>query len=208
MRKSLIIKLRVLAALVTLAALLPSCAARTTAEQPTSSAAGAGQEAMTETPSAPASETAAGTAVTPDAASDEYPMLVCSSEEILLKIKELITSTNEEGDDTAFNNLLYVMREGLAELAEPGRYKGFILPEREMGADLYISPAGHIYLMAYGLDDSKYVFYTTDIAYHGWLEFPDFLDIDDSVDMEDIEFEYNGNIGQSYEDPEDSGGRQ
>ena len=144
---------------------------------------------------------------TPEYTSDGYPLLVCSGEETLEKIRELITSTNEEGDATAFDNLIFVMREGLPEIAEPGRYLGFTLPGREMGADLYISPAGHIYLMAYGLDDRKYVFFTTDIAYHGWLQFPEFLAVGDSVDPEEVDFEYNGFLWQPDAGLGDEGGR-
>jgi hypothetical protein len=126
--------------------------------------------------------------------SDSYPLLVFKTQELLSKVKELITSTNESGDDLAYENLLYVLREGIPEIVEPGRYKGFFGSGQMMGADLLVSEDGQIYLMAYGLDRRSYVFYTTDIAYHGWMTIPEFLDIDERIAGE-VEFAYNGNLG-------------
>ncbi len=126
--------------------------------------------------------------------SDSYPLLVFKTQELLSKVKELITSPNESGDDLAYENLLYVLREGIPEIVEPGRYKGFFGSGQMMGADLLVSEDGQIYLMAYGLDQRSYVFYTTDIAYHGWMTIPEFLDIDERIAGE-VEFAYNGNLG-------------
>ena len=131
----------------------------------------------------------------PEYESDGYPMLVFGDEAMMEKTKALMANAAELGDDTAYQNLLAVMREGLPELVGPGWYKGFLPPGRAMGADLCISPDGHICLMAYGLDERPYVFYTTDIEYHGWLRFPEYLELPESVDPEEVVFVYDGYDG-------------
>lgn len=131
----------------------------------------------------------------PEYESDGYPMLVFGGEALREKTMALMTDSTGLGDDTAYDNLIDVMREGLPELVGPGRYRGFMTPRREKGADLYISPDGHIYLMAYGLDNQPYVFYTTDIRYHGWLQFPEYLELPENFDPEKVIFAYNGYDG-------------
>lgn len=128
----------------------------------------------------------------PEYESDGYPMMVFGDEATMERTKALIANSNEISDDTAYENLIVVMREGLPVQVGPGRYKGFLLPGNTMGADLYISHDRHIYLMAYGLDERPYVFYTTDVQYHGWLRFPEYLELPESVDSEEINFVYNG----------------
>jgi hypothetical protein len=123
----------------------------------------------------------------PEYTSDGYPMLVFENDEVFMKIKTLM-------GESAYANLLYVMREGFPSVVGRHRYRGFIAGEGNMGADLAISDTGQIYLMAYSLSDRKYVFYTSDVMYHGWLNYPEFLDIDESVNTEEVNFEYNGNL--------------
>ena len=102
----------------------------------------------------------------------------------------------ELGDDTAYQNLLAVMRAGLPDLVGPSWYKGFLPPRRRDWAPICTSlPDGHICLMAYGLDERPYVFYTTDIQYHGWLRFPEYLELPESVDPEEVVFVYDGYDG-------------
>ena len=124
--------------------------------------------------------------------SDNYPSLVFGSERVQDKIRKLMMETNENRDDTAYHMLLKVMKEGLPELVEFGRYKGFIGSGYEMGVDLYISPEEGICIMAYGLEEGQYVFYTSEIIYHGWMTYPEYLEIPDWIPREDISFEYCG----------------
>ena len=124
--------------------------------------------------------------------SDNYPSLVFGSERVQNKVRRLMTETNENRDDTAYRILLEVMKEGLPELVESGRYKGFIGSGHEMGVDLYISPEEEICIMAYGLEEGQYVFYTSEIIYHGWMTYPEYLVIPDWISREEISFEYCG----------------
>lgn len=128
--------------------------------------------------------------------SDNYPLLVFGNEKIQDKIRKLMTETNENRDDTAYHMLLKVMKEGLPELVEPGRYKGFIGSGHETGVDLYISPKEEICIMTYGLEEGQYVFYTSEVIYHGWMTYPEYLVIPDWISREDISFKYCGYYGE------------
>lgn len=132
----------------------------------------------------------------PEYESDGYPMLVFGGEVLMEKTRALMMNATELGDDTAYENLLTVMREGLPDLVGPGWYKGFMSPARMMGADLFITPDEHICLMAYGLDERPYVFYTTDIQYHGWLRFPEYLELEERVDSEEVVFVYSSGYSE------------
>lgn len=118
--------------------------------------------------------------------SDHYPLLVFGSEKMIDKVKALMVETNEFDDETAFLNLLTVMTAGIPEIAEPGRYKGYLPPGRSMEVDLIVTADDHVHILAHNLDERPYVFYTTHITYFGQDIYPEGLDIPSHGEIEPV----------------------
>ncbi len=128
----------------------------------------------------------------PDYISDKYPMLVFGDEKMLNRVKALMVETNEFDDESAFYNLITIMKAGMPELVGPHRYKGYLPPGRSMTVDLIITENDDVHILAHNLDERPYVFYTTHIDYYGHGVYPEGLDIPPDVEIEPV---YHPNAG-------------